>query len=154
MHPEGDELLVELVDANARVPTRATPDAAGADLYASEGVVIPMHQRRLIRIGVRVVLPRGTYGRVAPRSGLSLKGIDVGAGVVDCDYEGLIGVVLINNADTPRAISVGERVAQLICERIATPPRRAVSTQQASDEHRRRHARECGDTGFGSSGRF
>ena len=57
---------------------------------------------------------------VAPRSGLAWKNsIDVGAGVVDYDYRGNVGVILFNHSDTDFQINVGDRVAQLILERIS-----------------------------------
>ena len=53
--------------------------------------------RTVVQTGIHIALPEGHYGRVAPRSGLAVKhGIDVGAGVVDSDYRGLLGIVLFN----------------------------------------------------------
>jgi deoxyuridine 5'-triphosphate nucleotidohydrolase len=61
-------------------------------------------------------------GRVAPRSGLAVKnGIDTGAGVIDADYRGNVGVVLFNHDKEDFAVKAGDRVAQLILEQIATP---------------------------------
>jgi dUTP pyrophosphatase len=58
----------------------------------------------------------------APRSGLALKNfIDVGAGVIDCDYRGAVGVLLFNFSDEPFKVRTGDRIAQLIIERISTP---------------------------------
>ena len=70
--------------------------------------------------GIKIKLPVGTYGRIAPRSGLSLKGIDVAAGVVDRDFRGEVKVVLVNNGTTPFTVTQGDRIAQLVLERIAT----------------------------------
>ena len=67
-----------------------------------------------------VALPPGVYGRVPPRSGLAAKaGLDVGAGVIDEDYRGPVGVILFNHSDADFAYARGDRVAQLILERIA-----------------------------------
>ena len=64
-------------------------------------------------------MPAGTYGRVAPRSGLASKhGIDVGAGVIDADYRGPVKVLLFNLSGTEFAVNAGDRVAQLIIERV------------------------------------
>ena len=80
----------------------------------------------------------------APRSGLAVKNfIDVGAGVVDFDYRGNVGVVLFNHADVDFTVSRGDRVAQLILERISMAP--AVEVQELSDTTR-------GAGGFGSTG--
>lgn len=67
-----------------------------------------------------MALPPGTYGWIAPRSGLVVKkGIDIGAGVIDADYRGALKVLLINSSDQELQIKQGDRVAQLIIERIA-----------------------------------
>ena len=64
----------------------------------------------------------GCYGRVAPRSGLALKKfIDVGAGVIDTDYRGEVGVILFNFGSEDFVINMGDRIAQLIFEKIKTP---------------------------------
>ena len=93
--------------------------------------------------GIKIKLPAGTYGRIAPRSGLSLKGIDVAAGVVDRDFRGEVKVVLVNNRSTSFTIAQGDRIAQLVLERIATADVEIVETV---DETSR------GTQGFGSTG--
>jgi len=66
-----------------------------------------------------VELPEGVYGRIAPRSGLALKfGMDVGAGVIDRDYRGEIGVILFNHSARAKVIDKGDRIAQLILEKV------------------------------------
>jgi dUTP pyrophosphatase len=58
-------------------------------------------------------------GRVAPRSGLANKhGIDTMAGVIDADYRGPVGVILANLSDTDFDVKVGDRIAQLIVEKV------------------------------------
>lgn len=62
------------------------------------------------------------FVNVAPRSGLTWKhSIDVGAGVIDADYRGPVGVILFNHSDTEFEIKAGDRIAQLIIEKIVTP---------------------------------
>ena len=96
--------------------------------------------------GLIVAVPPGTYGRVAPRSGLALHGgIDVGAGVIDADYRGQLGVLLFNHSDTDFFVAVGDRVAQLILEVVRTPP-----LEEASDLGSELTGR--GASGFGSTG--
>lgn len=80
----------------------------------------------------------------APRSGLAWKhSIDVGAGVVDADYRGPVGVVLFNHSDADFAVMPGDRVAQLVLERIATPDVAEVDDLDATVR---------GGGGFGSTG--
>ena len=91
------KLRVKLLSPLGRQPTRGSPLAAGYDLYSAAEVVIPARGRALVPTDISVAVPPGTYGRVAPRSGLAVKhGLDVGAGVVDADYRGPLGVVMFN----------------------------------------------------------
>ena len=81
------------------LPVRGSAGAAGYDLCASGNYVIPSQGKGTIEIGLTVSLPRGTYARIASRSGLSIRHfIDVGAGVVDLHYQGDIKVVLFNHS--------------------------------------------------------
>lgn len=111
-------LKVTKLVPHATIPSRATPGSAGFDLYSAEGyVVLPQH-RVVVSTGIQVALPDGTYGRVAPRSGLAVKhGLDVGAGVIDPDYTGELKVVLFNHDPKQTfIIRPGYRIAQLILE--------------------------------------
>ena len=84
------------------------------------------------------------FHRIAPRSGLAVKNfIDVGAGVVDYDYRGNVGVVLFNHNDVDFEIKRGDRIAQLILERISMAD--CVEVEELADTER-------GTGGFGSTG--
>lgn len=113
-----EQLTVKLFDPQARLPTRGTPGSAGLDLYSCENIVIPSVDFRLVDTGIGIVVPPGTYGRIAPRSSLALKGIDIGAGVVDRDYRDRVKVLMFNHSNNNVTISRGDRVAQLMLERI------------------------------------
>lgn len=98
--PMQNELLIKLLTPNAKVPTRGSPLSAGYDLYAAEDATLPARGKGIVSAGISIAIPAETYGRIAPRSGLAAKhGIDVGAGVVDCDYRGEVKVVLFNHND-------------------------------------------------------
>jgi dUTP pyrophosphatase len=85
-----------------------------------------------------------TDGRIAPRSGLAAKNfIDTGAGVIDADYRGPVKVLLFNHSDTDFAVAEGDRVAQLVLERIYTPD--VMEVQELEESVR-------GAGGFGSTG--
>lgn len=80
---------------------------------------VPAGRQALIKTDLSIAIPPNTYARIAPRSGLAVKKmIDVGAGVVDYDYRGPVGVVLFNHGSEDFKVSKGDRVAQLILERI------------------------------------
>lgn len=112
---------VMLGHPNARLPVRIG-GAAGYDVFAVEPSAIPPGQRALVSTGLHFEVPPGHYMRVAPRSGLAVKqGIQTGAGVVDEDYRGEVRVLLFNHGAAPFEIGVGDRIAQLIFEKISTP---------------------------------
>lgn len=104
------------------IPTRATAKSAGLDLYSPITDTIPARGKLLIDTQLKLYLPQGTYGRIAPKSGLANHYfIDVGAGVVDMDYQGNIYVLLYNHSDIPYIVQKGEAIAQLILENISYP---------------------------------
>lgn len=85
------------VHENSLLPTRASKKSAGIDLYSCEDVIISKRGQAVIDTGIRVQLPLGCYGRIAPRSGLTVFfSLDVGAGVIDEDYCGIIKVSINN----------------------------------------------------------
>lgn len=144
---------VKRLCATASLPARGSALSAGFDLCASVDAVIPGCSlddsgrvsigRGLVPTGLAVAIPPGLYGRVAPRSGLAVKrGIDVGAGVIDADYRDEVRVVLFNLGPEPFEIRIGDRIAQLVFERIAEP--RLVEVESLSGSDR--------GGGFGSTG--
>jgi dUTP pyrophosphatase len=137
-------LRVKLLNETARLPCRGSDQAAGYDLYATEGCAILPGRRAVVPTGISIGLPEGTYGRIAPRSGLAVKhGIQVGAGVVDPDYTGEIKVVLFNHDRNTYVIRPGYRIAQLILEQCVTPDVVEVNDLCETDR---------GEAGFGSTG--
>ncbi|XP_068236259.1 deoxyuridine 5'-triphosphate nucleotidohydrolase, mitochondrial-like [Palaemon carinicauda] len=129
---------------HAFAPSKGSKLAAGYDLCSAYDETIPAQGKALIKTDLQIELPEGCYGRVAPRSGLSWKNhIDVGAGVIDRDYRGNVGVVLFNHAKVDYDVKKGDRVAQLICEKIFYPEVEEV--QELNDTDR-------GEGGFGSTG--
>lgn len=90
-------MIIKLLSDLARIPTRATDGSAGYDLYSTEDYTLGYGERKLFKTNIVLEIPKGIYGRIAPRSGLALKqGLDVMAGVIDSDYRNDIGVILIN----------------------------------------------------------
>ncbi len=143
--PATEPLQVRRRTKTAKIPLRATAGSAGYDLFADEATVVPARARQLIKTGLLLNIGTGRYGRIAPRSGLAYKqGIDVLAGVIDGDYRGEVGVILVNHSDTPFGVVVGDRIAQLILERIDTPPVHEVDDVGTSSR---------GQKGLGSTGK-
>ncbi|KXN74385.1 deoxyuridine 5'-triphosphate nucleotidohydrolase [Conidiobolus coronatus NRRL 28638] len=136
---------VKLLNESAKAPTRGSASAAGYDIYSAQDTVIPAKSQALVDTGLAVHVPHGTYGRIAPRSGLAVKhGIDCGAGVVDEDYRGEIKVLLFNFKDVDFEIKTGDRIAQFVLERIYTPEVEVCETLEETVR---------GEGRFGSTGK-
>ena len=133
-----------VVEDGGLAPTKGSELAAGYDLYSLNECTVQAKCRQLINVGFKIKIPAGYYGRVAPRSGLaSKKCIDIGAGVIDADYRGEIGVILYNSSKKSYEIKPSERIAQLVFARIVK-----VNFENSSvlDETER------SSSGFGSTG--
>eukprot|EP00571_Detonula_confervacea_P011574 CAMPEP_0172308258 /NCGR_PEP_ID=MMETSP1058-20130122/8916_1 /TAXON_ID=83371 /ORGANISM="Detonula confervacea, Strain CCMP 353" /LENGTH=165 /DNA_ID=CAMNT_0013020637 /DNA_START=189 /DNA_END=686 /DNA_ORIENTATION=+ len=139
-----DCLQVKFLSEHAKMPTRGSPQSAGFDLSSAETTMVPAGGRAVVKTDLSIACPEGTYARIAPRSGLAVKKmIDCGAGVVDADYRGNVGVVLFNFGSDDFEVNVGDRIAQLILEQISMVP--AVKVEELTETQR-------GEGGFGSTG--
>ncbi|XP_036590443.1 deoxyuridine 5'-triphosphate nucleotidohydrolase, mitochondrial-like [Trichosurus vulpecula] len=128
---------------HAMAHSKGLAPAAGHDLYSACDYT-PAMEKALVRTDIQISLPPGCYGRVAPHSGSAAKHfIDVGADVIDEDYRGNVGVVLFNFGKETFKLKKGNRIAQLICERVFYPELEEV---QGLDDT------EHGAGGFGSTG--
>ncbi|XP_021081954.2 deoxyuridine 5'-triphosphate nucleotidohydrolase, mitochondrial [Mesocricetus auratus] len=142
---DGASLRFVRLSEHATAPTRGSARAAGYDLYSAYDYTIPPMEKAIVKTDIQIAVPSGCYGRVAPRSGLAVKHfIDVGAGVIDEDYRGNVGVVLFNFGKEKFEVKKGDRIAQLICERIFYPDLEEVKTLDDT---------ERGSGGFGSTGK-
>ncbi|OJJ47895.1 hypothetical protein ASPZODRAFT_141455 [Penicilliopsis zonata CBS 506.65] len=138
-------LLVKKLTEAGRAPTRGSAFAAGYDVYSAKETVVPAKGKALVDTGIAIAVPEGTYGRIAPRSGLASKHfIDTGAGVIDADYRGEVKVLLFNFSDVDFTVKEGDRIAQLVLERIYTPEVMVVEELEESVR---------GAGGFGSTGK-
>lgn len=141
-----DKLKVFLRSDKATIPTKGSALAAGYDIYASEDAVIPAQGQGLVATDISIIVPIGTYGRVAPRSGLAVKhGISTGAGVIDADYRGEVKIVLFNHSTKDFEIKSGDRIAQLVLEKIINADIVEISKEELDTTDR-------GEGGFGSTG--
>ena len=136
------------LDPDLAPPTYATAGDAGADLVAAEDATLaPGGGRALIATGAAIAIPDGFAGFVQPRSGLALKhGVTVlnSPGLIDSGYRGELKVVLLNtDPDTPFEVRRGERIAQLVIQRVEHCEFVEVDELPASDR---------GEGGFGSTG--
>jgi len=129
------------------LPALATPGSAGYDLASADTGVLASLERRLFRTGLAIAVPEGYECQIRPRSGLALRhGITLPntPATIDSDYRGELKVVLVNHGDEPFRIAPGDRVAQLLVQRVERV--RFTATEQVADTAR-------GSGGFGSTGR-
>ena len=160
-----EKLCVKRLSEYAIIPSRGSRYSAGYDLSSAENTIVPARGKALVKTDLSISIPENTYARIAPRfylfnflffflvcsytlvisrSGLAWKNsIDVGAGVVDYDYRGNVGVILFNLGDVDFNVSRGDRIAQLILERISMADIEEVDELPSTDR---------GEGGFGSTG--
>lgn len=112
----------ELVHPNAKIPTYAHSTDAGADVYAPEDVVIaPQARGQMVDAGFKMAMMPGWEMQVRPRSGLSYKTtmrIANAPGTIDADYRNNVGILIDNFSDEPIQIKAGDRIAQLVLNRV------------------------------------
>ncbi|MFO7701731.1 dUTP diphosphatase [Psychroflexus maritimus] len=143
-------MKVKLINRSENaLPTYETELSAGVDLRAQveTPVTLKPFERKLIKTGLFIELPKGTEAQVRPRSGLALKkGISVlnSPGTIDADYRGEIGVILINLSNEAFEVNQGDRIAQLVF--ASYQQAQFIEVEQLSETQR-------GEGGFGSTGK-
>ena len=142
------EVPIVRLDPGLPLPSYAHPGDAGADLHLTEDVTLAPGERRIVGTGIAIAVPEGYAAFVHPRSGLAAKhGVTVvnAPGTVDAGYRGEVLVVLLNSdAREPVALWRGDRIAQLVLQRVERAAFREVDELPASDR---------GQGGHGSTGR-
>lgn len=141
------DLPVLIVCSDDYLPLYAQPGDAGADLRSRESVSIPAGGRKTIPTGVSIAIPDNYVALVHPRSGLASKhGITVlnAPGTVDAGYRGEISVTLLNTGQEAFEVSTGDRIAQIVFQRVEKA--QFIRVAKLPESHR-------GDNGFGSTGR-
>jgi dUTP pyrophosphatase len=145
-----DELEVLVTtDEGASLPGYATASSSGLDLRAhlESPVTLQPMGRALIPTGIRFSIPDGFEAQVRPRSGLAIQhGVTVlnTPGTIDADYRGEIKVILVNLGTEPFTVRSGDRVAQVVFQKVARASFREVQELPGT---------ERGSGGFGSTGR-
>jgi dUTP pyrophosphatase len=140
-------VLIKRLDEGLPLPSRAHPGDAGVDLFAAADVTLGPGERAVVPTGVAIALPDGYAAFLHPRSGLAARhGVTIvnAPGTVDAGYRGEIRVTLLNtDAGQPVTFGRGDRIAQLVVQRVATPVFHEVQSLPGSAR---------GDGGFGSTG--
>ncbi|PCH35367.1 dUTP diphosphatase [Wolfiporia cocos MD-104 SS10] len=132
-----------VVEPQGKLPTRGSQEATGYDLYAAEELEIPMGGWKLVPTGVKMKIPKGSYGKLTGRSGNALQhGLMVHPGVIDSDYRGTVGAIIYNYSKNNHRIVPGMRIAQIVFEKHLTPDIKEVTDLKET---------ERGEKGFGST---
>lgn len=149
MQPDADLLLdlpVRRLRPDVALPSYAHEGDAGLDLAAADETAVPAGQRVAVATGLAIAVPRGWVGLVHPRSGLALhQGVTVAnaPGTIDAGYRGELKVLLVNLGPRTVVLRAGERIAQLVLQRVGQA--RIVEVAELDTTSR-------GDGGFGSTG--
>ena len=142
---EDDNSLIQIkrVSSDALLPQRATTDSTGYDISSSQATVVPPNRTITVPLGFSMSFSNTLKCDLRPRSGLSLKGINVALGTIDPDYRGEIKAIVTNTTSTPFQISIGSRIGQLVFSPVSHPTPIEVATLPNTKR---------GTNGFGSSG--
>ena len=123
-----EPLKFKRIGKESRCPTKGSIDSTGYDLYSAEETEVLPWKRKVVGTQIAIKVPKGTYGRITPRSGLAAKhGIDIGVGVIDTDYRGEVKILLINHSNVKFDIKRGDRITQLVLEKISLAELNEVS---------------------------
>jgi dUTP pyrophosphatase len=145
--PGAVEVLVRQLDPDLPLPQPAHPGDAGSDLFAAADVDLAPGQRVIVGTGLCIALPAGYAAFVHPRSGLAARyGVTIvnAPGTVDAGYRGEIKVILLNtDAEHSVQFRRGDRIAQLVIQKVERPVFRVVTTLPGSQR---------GEGGHGSTG--
>ena len=138
-------LEIQLIDSNAKMPTRGTEEAAGLDFYTPVNVTIEPRKDVLVPLGLKMKFPKGWAMIFKEKSGIATKKkLDIGACVIDSDYRGIPHAHLINNSDETITFSIGEKIVQGVMVQVWLGNAKQVDN---IDENTQR-----GTGGFGSTG--
>lgn len=138
------QVQIQKLHESAKMPSYAHDTDAGMDIYAAEAVAIAPGERALVPTGIAVAIPDGYVGLVWDKSGVATKrGIKTIAGVVDAGYRGEVKIGLLNTSDEPQQFAAGEKIAQMLIQRVEHPE--LIEVDELDDTDR-------GAGGFGSTG--
>ena len=136
---------VELLNANARCPERATLGDAGMDIFSPEDFVIQARSHKLIPVGFRYNMPDGYALIIKEKSGIATKRrLSVGAAVCDARYVGQVHVHLFNHSDEVVTFNQGDKIAQALIVPIWDGYPEVVDSINTNTDR--------GEGGFGSTG--
>ena len=130
---------IVLMNDNAIIPTRASKESAGLDLYSSIDVNIEVGSIKKVNTGICISLPENSYGSITGKSSLASKGLLTLGGVIDKDYMGEIIVIKIKK---------GQKIAQLIVSNIMYPEIKKVESLKETERNNKDSIKKFSDEVF------
>lgn len=112
------KLKFERLSPTAKLPKKAYKDDAGIDLFSDSKYTIKSSERVIIKTGIKIAIPEGFAGLIWDKGGVAKDGIHTIAGVIDSGFRGELAVILVNLSDKIYNISSGQKVAQLLIQKI------------------------------------
>ena len=139
------KIKIKKFNSQARLPEYAHPGDAGMDLFSVEDFALKPGERRICQTGIGMEIPKGYVGLIWDKSGIASKGgVKVMGGVIDSSYRGEIGIILQNLSQEKYNIEQGDKVAQMIIQKVESPEIEEVEEFEKETER--------GEGGFGSTG--
>ena len=138
------KLKIKKLNPEAKIPRCTINGDAGLELYSVVDMVLEVNQRKTCQTGIAMAIPTGYVGLIWDKSGIAAQGgIKTMGGVIDSNYRGEIGVILKNLSDNKYKISKGDKIAQMLIQKVASPEIEEVDDLEDTNR---------GDRGFGSTG--
>lgn len=141
-----EKILFKVLDDDVILPNYAYLEDAGMDIYSNEDKLLLPNNWALIKTGFSMLLPNGYEAQVRSKSGLALKSGIIclnSPGTIDCNYRGEVGVIVMNVSSVPYQIKKGQKIAQMVINKIEHLDCEVVEDLPASNR---------GEGGFGSTG--
>lgn len=139
------QLKIERLSPAVKLPTKAHPDDAGFDLYSRDYYSLLPSESAIINTGIKIAIPSGLVGLIWDKSGIARQGLYSMAGVIDSGFRGEVTVNLINLSHDIYHIAPGQKVAQLLIQKVESPEILEGFINDQTDR---------GDGRFGSTGLF
>ena len=139
------KLKIKKIKKNAVLPNFAHPTDAGMDLYTTEEITLRPGEKIAAPTGIAMQIPKGYVGLIWDKSGIGIvRGIKTLGGVIDSGYRGEILIGLINLSENKQTFKEGDKIAQIIIQKIKQPIIKEVEILDEADRGKR---------GFGSTGK-
>lgn len=137
------KIKIKKLNSEAKLPRYAHKEDAGMDLFSIQDLILKPKHRAVVKTGISIELPKGYVSLVWDKSGIASKGIKTMGGVIDSGYRGEYKVVLVNLSSENFEIKKGQKIAQVLIQKVENPKIEVVENLSESSR---------AEGGFGSTG--